>query len=287
MVINSKMQIYLKKKSAIHFLIVFFLTHFHIHSENLIKNPGFEEEKQSLPTHWSLFVQPQEGSFGKVDKKAYHSGKSSVMLTNKNNYEKEPINNWNQRITKPDNKEIKEIYFEGWIKTEEILKAYYLLQFWNQNPAYILGSTKSEILTGTNDWKKVTINSTMPPETDFIMVRCAIEGTGTAWFDNVYLDFTSNQQNEENKSINKNLEEGIKKIEQKLEELLKENRELKEKMVILEEENKKMREQLEKIKEIDKKEDIQTKTNEKQETINVEKPPILIPHKKNWQKVKE
>lgn len=283
-----------KSKKIILFPFYFLLLNIIVYAENLIKNPGFEEEIKSSVSYWALFIQPQDGSFGKIDKKIYHTGENSIFLTNTNNYQKEPVNNWSQRI--PVNaSENKDMYLEGWIKTDNIYKAYFLLQFWTQNPARIIESKKSEILSGTNEWKKLNIKTKIPKGTDFCVIRCAIEGTGCAWFDDLLLTYV--EKNEEEikedsitpKEENENKDLGIKKIEQRLEELIKENTQLKNKINMLEEENKKIRENLEKINNnpIDTK-DISSEQKESGKPPEVEeKVPILVPHKKNWHIIKK
>lgn len=287
-----------KQKILFIFLVYILVVNFTIFSENLIKNPGFEEENGSVPLYWSLFVQPQEGSFGKIDKKIFYSGKNSIFLNNTNAYPKEPINNWSQKLFLNTSQK-KEVNFEGWIKTENVFKSYFLIQFWKQNPARIIDNKKTEILSGTNGWKKVTEKIKIPEETDFVVLRCVIEGKGSAWFDDVLLEYSEEQSDEikrntekiEKENENKNIEDGIKKIEQRLEVLLRENTQLKEKISSLEEENKKIKEELEKINASEKDKNIVDREINKQIEVEQnekvkEKVPILVPHRKNWQIMK-
>jgi len=266
-------------------LLHLFCLYLSVYGENLIKNPGFEEEENSLPADWFLFVQPQEGSYGKIDKKISHSGKNSISLNNTHLYPKEPLNNWSQRIFVNESKD-KKIYLEGWIKTNNVSKAYFLLQFWQQNPTSIIESKKTEILSRTNDWKKLNLITKIPLNTHFIVVRCVIEGIGSAWFDDLSLTLIENDSeevlnSEEKKFDKENIEDKINKIDQRIEELLNENLKLKEKMKSLEEENKKIKEELEKVY-IKKEKESKTENNiiEKPEGTS-DKVPILVPHKKD------
>lgn len=285
-----------KQKILFIFLIHILTVNLTIYSENLIRNPGFEEENGSLPLYWSLFVQPQEGSYGKIDKKIFYSGKNSIFLNNSNPYPKEPMNNWSQKLSINASKNT-EINFEGWMKTESVFKSYFLIQFWKQNPARIIDSKKTETLSGTNDWKRVKDKIKIPEETDFAVLRCVVEGKGSAWFDDVFLEYSGEQRDviKENTEIikneNKNIEDGIKNIEKKLENLLKENTQLKERIRSLEEENKKIKEELEKLNTSEEgkngKENITGKQiNEEKNIEDNQKVPILVPHKKNWQIIK-
>ncbi|MCH7908751.1 MAG: hypothetical protein IIB38_03945, partial [Candidatus Hydrogenedentes bacterium] len=38
-------------------------------------------------------------------------------------------------------------------------------------------------LSGTQDWTHVELDAEVPAGTDFIVVRCVLKGSGTAWFD--------------------------------------------------------------------------------------------------------
>ncbi|GEM_PF-4190445 len=83
-------------KKIIHFPFVFaflFSFQFTSNSENLVKNPGFEEQIKRKPVYWSLFIKPQKGSFGKIDNTTSHTGENSALLNNALNYHDENMNN--------------------------------------------------------------------------------------------------------------------------------------------------------------------------------------------------
>ena len=42
-------------------------------------------------------------------------------------------------------------------------------------------------MVGTHPWEDVALNFTVPPDTDFLTLRCVLIGTGSAWFDETYL----------------------------------------------------------------------------------------------------
>lgn len=151
-------------------------------AQELLKNGDFEEVLENKPKHWNIFLQPNDGNYAKIDFTTAIKGSKSVVISHLKPYKIDPLNNWNQRIDVHE--KLKKISFTGFIKTKEATKAYFLIQFWNKN-GKILQSAKSEEIKDTNDWMCTTIDSDIPENTDFIMVRCVLEGVGTAWFDNL------------------------------------------------------------------------------------------------------
>jgi len=152
-------------------------------SENLLLNPGFDEvDAQGLPLRWDLFVMPMEGAEGRVT--ADESGSSVALLHNPQAYVEEPANNWSQVII--DDFEGKTLLLSGEVKTEEVGEAAVWLQCFRKNPARVLAAwttSASTPLSGTQDWKHVELDAEVPAGTDFIVVRCVLKGSGTAWFD--------------------------------------------------------------------------------------------------------
>ncbi len=280
------------------FLFLFSLS-FISNSENLVKNPGFEEQTNKTPAFWSLFVKPQEGSFGKIDNNTYHTGENSALLNNAMNYPREPMNNWSQRIFLKAN-DNPNLHLEAWIKSQNVSRSYLLLQFWKQTPAQLLESKNTEIISGTNDWGKVSLETPITKGTDFLMLRCVIEGVGSAWFDDIYLSYSNEEEVNEEKINEKDIEKEIEKVQEKMEELKQENIQLQEKINYLEESNKQLKDELQRLmseeknettnagetktdtkkqKQTDKDECVYDEQNDNDESTS---PPPLVPHKKNW-----
>lgn len=294
-------------KKKIQFSIIFFLLsflQFTLSSENLIKNPGFEEQINKTPAYWFLFVKPQEGSFGEIDNTTFHSGENSALLNNTINYSREPMNNWSQRIFLKSNNN-QNLCLEGWIKSQDVSRSYILLQFWKQTPAQLLESKTTEIISGTNEWEKVSLEIPITKGTDFIMLRCVIEGVGSVWFDDISLYYCDEKEklNEEDEIDKESteIEEKIEKIQEEMEILRQENIQLQEKINFLEESNKQLKDELQRLIVEEKTDD--TNNGEAQIDINEQinednyvsdtnnenneniQPPPLVPHKKNWKKI--
>lgn len=153
-------------------------------SENLLLNPGFDElNAEGLPLRWDLFVMPMEGAEGRVVSE--ESGASVALLHNPQAYIEEPANNWSQ-ILVGDDFEGKTLLLSAKVKTEEAGEAAVWLQCFRKNPARVLAAwttSTSTPLSGTQDWTHLTLDAEVPVGTDFIVVRCVLKGSGTAWFD--------------------------------------------------------------------------------------------------------
>ena len=153
-------------------------------SDNLLVNPGFETLDGDTPEGWNLFVEPQEGSEGGVEGGEALQGKYCVRLHNAEAYEREPANNWSQSIIADLGGA--ELLVAGNVKTTEATEAALWVQCFKKHPCRILyfGSTSTDSpFYGTRGWTSLTLRFAVPEQTDFIMVRCVLKGTGTAWFD--------------------------------------------------------------------------------------------------------
>lgn len=154
--------------------------------ENLLLNPGFEElDALGNPAGWSVFVMPLEGATGEVTGEAAE-GAQSVVLRTEAPYEEDPANNWSQVIF--GDLEDREFLVQGMIRSEGAGEAAIWLQCFSQERVRLLAAqttTSTARLSGTNDWTAVSMRLYAPEGTDFMMLRCVLRGTGTAWFDSI------------------------------------------------------------------------------------------------------
>jgi len=156
--------------------------------ENLLRNPGFENTTGNAPAHWSPFVQPMEGAYARLSADESHEGEHSAVIHNPRRYDDEPVNNWSQNIVR--NLTGKELVLRGWIKSEAVTHAALWVQCSSRVPYYTLkfATTYDETpIAGTEDWTPVQTRVVVPDNTDFVTVRCVIQGEGTAWFDGLEL----------------------------------------------------------------------------------------------------
>ena len=155
--------------------------------ENLLVNPGFEQLDGGMPAGWHCFVMPQPGSEGRLDDQA-EAGRFAAMLRTPKPYDKDPVNNWSQNvIARVGGKNLR---LRGSIKTDDATEAALWLQCWSR-PWRLrhLATTSIEMpMYGTRDWTPVSMTVEAPKDTDFVVVRCVLLGTGAAWFDSLVLE---------------------------------------------------------------------------------------------------
>lgn len=155
---------------------------------NLLKNGGFEEVDGDRPAYWNLFVQPEPAAEGRLDNQTVAEGSYAVLLRNPDTYPKDPCNNWSQNVSPVVAG--RTVVAGGRIKTAGAASASLWIQCWRKDPWGVLrvASTGDAMpVQGEMDWKPVAVRLTVPPDTDFIVVRCVIRGAGCAWFDDLRL----------------------------------------------------------------------------------------------------
>mgnify|MGYP005853559463 CR=1 FL=1 len=153
----------------------------------LLANGGFERTNGALPAQWHLFVLPQPGAVGRIETDA-HAGAHAAMLHTPLPYERDPINNWSQNV----HADVagKTLILRGAIRTQEATEAAIWVQCWKQGarlPHAVFSTRDTVPFQGTRDWEEVSQTIKVPAATDFLVVRCVLLGTGSAWFDEISL----------------------------------------------------------------------------------------------------
>lgn len=172
-------------------LVIGFMTVSVMGAKQFIKNPGFENVRNNLPLDWNWigWLKP-EVNFA-LDPQIKHSGKYSASISIKKmtpRLKKFGPPNWMQEIAKdvPVGKKIK---MTGFIKTKNVKGVAPIgIQCWNikTNKMIKFGTTQlSQPISGTTNWKKVTVEMDVPKETDKMRILCMLSGTGKVWFDEV------------------------------------------------------------------------------------------------------
>jgi hypothetical protein len=194
-------------------------------SDNLLRNPGFDDGDQGRPEGWAHFLAPADGAEAVWDETVHRSGKRSVMLHTENPYDQEVYNNWYQHVaTVPPGRKL---ILSGYIRSNKVTDAAMWLQCWDESSQVLLRLVTTSLgypICGTGDWTYVQTSVTPPPETAFVTVRCVIAGTGTAWFDDLRL---AAQQEHESDSLSKGTDEHVTSAHQEpLDELVEAHKEL-------------------------------------------------------------
>jgi hypothetical protein len=103
------------------------------------------------------------------------------------------VNNWAQRLeTIPVGATLR---LTADVKTKDLPEntGFVMIQCWGKDEKLLAAATtqSSQPIGGTEDWKKVSIEVTVPQETTIIIVRCGLSQSGKIWFDNVSLKIIS------------------------------------------------------------------------------------------------
>lgn len=157
--------------------------------DNLLGNPGFEVIDAGRPAQWDVFVLPQPGAEGGLDDEIAYQGRYSVRLHTPEPYEREPLNNWSQSIRA--DVAGKTLVVRGTIKAAGVTGAALWLQCWRRDPlcvCHVAATSTKAPVSGTTAWTPVEMDVSVPEGTDFVVLRCVLKGTGTAWFDDLSLE---------------------------------------------------------------------------------------------------
>ncbi|MDG6228373.1 MAG: hypothetical protein QCH96_00230 [Candidatus Thermoplasmatota archaeon] len=152
--------------------------------ENILKNSGFECGSDDGPSHWFQAIIPQDNLTMTWDSTVVYNGNYSLGINNSYIYENVTCNNWAQQIEEvPKNR-----FFElsGWVKTIEAEAVVMVVQCLDEEGDFVGFGTTGDI-NGTNDWTEYSSMVYVPPNTNQIIVRLALCGTGQVWFDDVEL----------------------------------------------------------------------------------------------------
>lgn len=167
----------------------------HAQAQNLVANPGFDQVgPMGMPKHWDLFIMPMDGAEGRLDTPAL-SEPYAAMLHNPEPYPKEPANNWSQVLLAP--LEGKELLIAGNIRTQDATEASLWIQCFQKDPPRVLAAATTSTDTpvyGNTDWTPVEMKLKVPQGTRFLILRCVLQGRGTAWFDTLRVEERTAQE---------------------------------------------------------------------------------------------
>ena len=159
----------------------------------LLANGDFEGLiVQDTPVGWFRAMMP--------DKAINHSaglqqmpGHGHVAFIHQDGVKAALVNNWAQRLdTVPRGATLR---LTAEVKTQDIPEntGVVMIQCWDKEGRLVAAATSlsSQPLSGTQDWRTITMEIVVPPQTDAVIVRCGLSQSGTIWFDNVSLEIVS------------------------------------------------------------------------------------------------
>jgi len=156
---------------------------------SLLRNGGFEDGDGDGPFSWLVSVVPAEGASSLWDDQVSHSGLRSVQLSTATRYTSEPYNNWSQNIGEPLGG--KRVVVRGHVKGHNVESAALWLQCFQRGSAIPIAATASndtQPLQGSFGWTEQEASLYVPQTTDLVVVRLALIGTGTVWFDDIVME---------------------------------------------------------------------------------------------------
>lgn len=155
--------------------------------ENILKNSGFEGVTEERPAYWYQAIIPAENLTMTYENEEVYNGNRSVNIKNNHIYDEEVSNNWAQTIRIVPLDRIVEL--SGWVKTIDAESVVMVIQCWDEDNKLIgFGSTQSDItINGTTDWTEYSASVKVPIDTESVIVRLVLTGTGQVWFDDVTL----------------------------------------------------------------------------------------------------
>ncbi len=159
---------------------------------NLLLNGGAEIGKGDLPSVWFTARVPADGLRMWRDVKNPHTGKACLAITNKHEYDQSVSNNWAQSLQSIPRGEAVRLSVQ--IRTEDAEAANVCVQYWAKDGKKMLAFQSTPVFRGDNDWTLVRSRDIIVPrETASIVVRAALTGQGTVFFDNISLEIVSEE----------------------------------------------------------------------------------------------
>jgi hypothetical protein len=154
--------------------------------DDLLLNGSIEDGKGNLPSVWFAARVPNDELVMERTDDPRHSGKYALRIMNQHKYDKQVSNNWAQKITNvPVGKAVR---VEAWVKTADAEAANVCVQCWDADTKNMLAFGSTAVIRGDQDWTRVRSEPVIvPPKTETIIVRAALTGMGTVWFDDLSL----------------------------------------------------------------------------------------------------
>lgn len=155
--------------------------------ENILLNSGFEIKIDDDPAYWYKAMIYADNLSMILDDSIYYNGSQSASISNTHVYDVNVSNNWAQTIKVVPVDRVIEL--SGLIKTIDAENVVMVIQCWDDdnNMAGFATTQTQNNINGTNDWKMYNTSVLVPSNTENIIVRLALTGTGQVWFDDVTL----------------------------------------------------------------------------------------------------
>ena len=166
------------------------------YQDNLIRNSSFEEDRDrdTHPDGWRSYAFDSPARLDWEDSMS-RSGKRSLKISD--SFRAGDQRNWKRCtgrwVSARQSIEPATVYrLEVWCKSEGVSGQAYAHLAWQRGTKW-LSETATERVSGTSDWRKLTVSALAPAEADTVVVSLNLSRSkGTAWFDDVNLSGKSN-----------------------------------------------------------------------------------------------
>lgn len=159
-------------------------------AEVALVNPGFEEATDR-PTGWRISQHAGAVSFHMgLDEEVFAEGKRSFRIKR---LIPQVYGLVDQVVTAPDSGG-RSLLFSAMLRTEEVGPMGWVLvvNFLGETGG-ILGQVRSEPMTGTADWRRVTLKESIPAGTQKLAAGAMLLDSGTGWVDDLKLSVGSDE----------------------------------------------------------------------------------------------
>jgi len=156
---------------------------------NLLPNGGGEVSgaSEEAPSEWFAASVPAAGLTMNRSAERPHSGGACLFISNEAEYKQQVSNNWAQRLRYIPKGRV--VQLRCYIRTEHAEAANVCIQCWGSDGESLIGFASTPVVKGTQGWTETQSKRLVVPlETTMLMVRAALTGKGSAFFDDVSLD---------------------------------------------------------------------------------------------------
>jgi hypothetical protein len=159
----------------------------------LLVNGGFEGPvKLQIPSGWFRSMMPEQTENLRAGIEEIPQ-RGNVAFIEQSGVKIRLVNNWGQRIqTIPIGATVQ---VTADVKTENMPAdtGFVMVQCWDHARRLIGGASSQSVepIGGTEDWKRVSFEFVVPPDTDAMILRCGLAQSGRIWFDNLSMKVVS------------------------------------------------------------------------------------------------
>ena len=161
------------------------------HADNLAPNPGFEIADGDVCAFWAKRTPNDAARKLEWTSENPRSGRRCMKITNlKKTKSRWRTGHIRDLVLAPGTP----AKLSAWIKTRGKDCKAYLTLYSMKADGRIAAQHASTRVTGDSEWREAILETTIPDAAAYTMIYLELEGTGTAWYDDVVLDATRGER---------------------------------------------------------------------------------------------